>query len=165
MEEKIIPADKTLKSRLILLFIAVVLFGVFMVNYILAYFGDLKQLAGTDPVVAMNRAIQAVNILLPLFALSVAATGLYCIVMAIRIIKSGQCPPPDTRVIWDTRIITGKGALNRAKAMIVFSVVIIILGVAMSWYFRGTFRDRLSEGKGDAVLEQPVRGLPMDGRR
>jgi hypothetical protein len=165
MEEKIIPADKTLKNRLILFFIVVAVVGVFIINYTVAYFGELKQLAGTDPAAAMNRVVQVINILLPLFALSVAATGLYCIVMAVRIIKSGQCPPPGTRVIRDTRIITGERALNRARAMIIFSIAIILLGVAVSWYFQDIFNDRLDGESGNAVLEQSIQNLPPDGSR
>ncbi len=125
--EEIIPADKGLRKKAIILIIGIVLAAVILGPYIKGYLADLRQEGVERPESAYPKMITLVKWVLGSAALGITLTGVYLLVIAFRALKAGRYPPPGMKVIKDTRIKTGRQAKAMAYLLVFNSAAIILL--------------------------------------
>ena len=53
--------------------------------------------------------------------------------LGVRAIKAEEFPPPDVRLSRDTRVVVGRAAVARGRALQILAVAMTILPVAMTW--------------------------------
>ena len=53
--------------------------------------------------------------------------------LAVRAIRTREFPPPNVRLTRDTRVVVGRAAVARARALQILAVVMTALPVAMTW--------------------------------
>jgi len=122
---KIIPADRALR-RLTLIGVAVVLVaGVIAIVYTESFLDEMAALAQESP----SQAAARVGLVLKLVAIGAAAipiaVGAYLTRVAMLTWRSGEFPPPGTRVLRDTVVTTGPK--SRRWAVFAFLVAVILL--------------------------------------
>lgn len=147
MDDKIIPADKTLRRKLIIFVLLFAIIGVFVIGYIFFSLEHIRELAKVNPRVALERMTRLFDIVLIVIALVSLFYGIYSLIIAVRVIKSGRFPPPGTRVIRDTHISTGKIATIRAISLIAIALVMILVGILGPLYVHNSMKMVLPDEK------------------
>ena len=125
--DEIIPADKGLRKRTIILVIGIVLVAMVVGPYVNSYLADLRQEGEARPELAYPKMITLMKWVLGSAALLITLTGVYLLVIALRALKAGRYPPPGMKVIKDTRVKTGRQAKIMAYLLIFNSVAITLL--------------------------------------
>jgi hypothetical protein len=125
--DEIIPADKGLRKRTIILVIGIVLAAMVVGYYVNGYLADLRQEGVERPELAYPKMITLMKWVLGSAALLITLTGVYLLVIAFRALKAGRYPPPGMKVIKDTRVKTGGQAKIMAYLLIFNSVAITLL--------------------------------------
>jgi MFS family permease len=125
--EEIIPADKGLRKKAIILVIGIVLAVMIVGPYLSGYLADLRQEGVERPESAYPKMITLVKWVLGSAALGITLTGVYLLVIAFRALKAGRYPPPGMKVIKETRVKTGLQARIMAYLLIFNSGAIILL--------------------------------------
>jgi hypothetical protein len=67
-------------------------------------------------------------------SLPVLGLAVYQILLARRVLKSGQFPPPGMRVVRDTKIKTGGKAKKVAISLIVLSSIVIVITLFLVYW-------------------------------
>ena len=125
--DEIIPADKGLRRKTIILVIGIVLAVMIGGPYLSGYLADLRQEGVERPELAYPKMITLMKWVLGSAALLITLTGVYLLVIAFRSLKAGRYPPPGMKVIKDTRVKTGRQAKIMAYLLIFNSGAIILL--------------------------------------
>ena len=125
--DEIIPADKGLRKKTIILIIGIVLAVMIVGPYLSGYLADLRQEGVERPKSAYPRMITLMKWVLGSAALGITLAGAYLLIIAFRSLKAGRYPPPGMKVIRDTRIKTGRQAKIMAYLLIFNSGAIILL--------------------------------------
>ena len=125
--DEIIPADKGLRKKTIILVIGIVLAAMILGPYVNGYLADLRQEGVERPELAYSKMIALMKWVLGSAALLITLTGVYLLVIAFRSLKAGRYPPPGMKVIKDTRVKTGRQAKIMAYLLIFNSVAITLL--------------------------------------
>jgi MFS family permease len=125
--DEIIPADKGLRNKTIILVIGVVLAAMILGPYLNGYLADLKQEGEKRPELAHPQLITLMKWVLGTAALGITLAGVYLLVIAFRALKAGRYPPPGMKVIKDTRVKTGRQAKIMAYLLIFNSAAILLL--------------------------------------
>ena len=125
--DEIIPADKGLRKKTIILVIGIVLAAMVVGPYVNGYLADLRQEGVERPELAYPKMITLMKWVLGSAALLITLTGVYLLVIAFRALKAGRYPPPGMKVIKDTRVKTGRQAKIMAYLLIFNSVAITLL--------------------------------------
>jgi MFS family permease len=85
---------------------------------------------GDDP---LQRAIFVLRAMGVLLALLLALPAVYCWVLALRVDAAGEFPPPDMKLVRETRVLRGDKARGRAwllKALAIkFSLLAVVCGI------------------------------------
>ncbi len=125
--DEIIPADKGLRKKTIILVIGVVLAAMILGPYLNGYLADLRQEGQLRPESAYPKLITLMKWVLGSAALGITLTGVYLSLIASRALKAGRYPPPGMKVIKDTRVKTGRQAKIMAYLLIFNSGALILL--------------------------------------
>jgi MFS family permease len=125
--DEIIPADKGLRKKTIILIIGIFLAAMILGTYLNGYLADLRLEGEERPELVYPKLITLMKWFLGSAAIGITLTGVYLLVIAFRTLKAGRYPPPGMKVIKDTRIKTGKPAKIRAYLLLFNSVAIIVL--------------------------------------
>jgi MFS family permease len=125
--DEIIPADKGLRKKTIILVIGIVLAAMILGPYLNGYLADLRQEGEERPESAYPKMITLMKWVLGSAALLITLTGAYLLIIAFRSLKAGRYPPPGMKVIKDTRVKTGRQAKIMAGLLIFNSVAIVLL--------------------------------------
>ncbi len=125
--DEIIPADKGLRKKTIILVIGIVLAAMILGPYVSGYLADLRQEGVERPELANPKMITLMKWVLGSAALLITLTGAYLLVIAFRALKAGRYPPPGMKVIKDTQVKTGRQAKIMAYLLIFNSVAITLL--------------------------------------
>ena len=59
--------------------------------------------------------------------------GIYFPRFSLKVLASGQYPPPGTRVVRDTPVMPGPSARRRRGAGIALAVMLLVLGLSVPW--------------------------------
>lgn len=127
------PADPTARRRALLAMVVVAIAGAF------AYLGLeqwLNQLEVSDPDHARATLASALLWTSCAMALTVAAFGVYILMLGSRVRNAERFPPPGARVVRDTPVVTGRAARTRGLLMQLIACVMLgcaLVLVAMAW--------------------------------
>ena len=121
MDREIVKTDKCYRRTLFLAYLAVIIIGIAFWKWGRPHFIDyIISLPHKERIEVM----ETVEIL---FLLLFVPAAVYLIVVGRRVCRYQAMPYPGMRVIRDTVIIRGKGALLRGRSMIVLGTVMIVL--------------------------------------
>jgi heme/copper-type cytochrome/quinol oxidase subunit 3 len=127
MPEELIRADNSLRKKTIVLLVIFVLGLMLLSPYLNNRLAAWRQASGENPETALARYSSLFQWLLGITALLVSAASLYLMVVAVRVLKTEQYPPPGLKVIRDTRLQTGRRAKITAYLLLVNSMILIVL--------------------------------------
>lgn len=127
MPEELIRADSRLRKKTIVLLVIFVLGLMLLSPYLNNRLAAWRQAVAENPETALARYSSLFQWLLGITALLVAAASLYLMVVALRVLKTDQYPPPGLKVIRDTRLQTGRRAKVTAYVLLVNSLILIVL--------------------------------------
>ena len=127
MDQDVVPADKELRKKFFIFILLVIIVAIITEHYIEDYLGQIEQLSPKDPGLAFKKSMFILKIALSLVSLLLLSMGVYSVLLARRVLKSGQYPPPGMRVIRDTRLRTGAQARRAGVSLIVLSCVLIVI--------------------------------------
>jgi Sec-independent protein secretion pathway component TatC len=135
MEPDVIPADKALRKKAIIIVAATTIAGVLVFYLVNSYMDSLYALFCTDPKLARIKARALVLWSLRIVGFSVAVFGGYLIHMGIKILRIGQYPWPGMRVIRDTRVLRGRLAKVLGFLVILLSSTLLICAILLGLYY------------------------------
>jgi hypothetical protein len=122
---KIIRADRVLRRLTLIGVVVVLLAGMIALVYTGSFLDDMKALARVSP----SQAAARVGLVLKLVAIGAGvipvAVGAYLARVAMLTWRSGEFPPPGTRVLRDSTVTTGPS--SRRWAVFAFLVAVILL--------------------------------------
>ncbi|HPC73891.1 MAG TPA: hypothetical protein P5551_11285 [Syntrophales bacterium] len=175
MEEtqgKVIKADGVLKRRIILFCVAVAFVGILVFKLSYDYLEQMKALAHQDIDRAVDQMLLFIRLWLAVSIAAVVGIGGYLLWFSVRVLRSGQMPPPGTKAVRDMKVVEGEKALTRAKALIAVSVLLVVIGLAVTWETYSVFSSRieiLKEGVAEydgglSIPMPPGSSLPGDAK-
>jgi hypothetical protein len=127
------PADPQLRRLAILLCLALVVVGAVSLWELQSW---LSSLAQTEPSVARRRLLVAFGGLMSTAIALLWAMSVYLWRTAARVRRAALFPPPGMRVLRDTAILRGTGALQRARLIRAMAIALLVGCVALvgvSW--------------------------------
>jgi len=128
MTDRIILADKKYRKKIfIIYFVSVVLGG------ILIWWG-LPWAKGYIQNMEPDRALNNLIMLVRFMFLSIVPFCVYILSIGHKVLKHQQFPPPDTKVIKDTKIIEGEKALIRGRLVIAIALSLIVVCLIGGFY-------------------------------
>jgi len=127
MSQDIVRADKEFRKRFILFLVLIIIVFVFAILSMKSYLDQMAELRRENPSLAGEKITLLLKWWMGLGALPILGFGVYQILIARRILKSGQYPPPGMKMLRDTKIQTGSKAKKAAISLIVLSSVIIVI--------------------------------------
>ncbi len=160
-QEKVIKADAALKKKIIIFYVIVAIIGVIIFKFSYDYLQEMRVLAQEDIDTAADRMLLFIHVWLVISVVAVMGVGGYLLWFALRVLRSGQMPPPGTRVIRDMRIIEGEKATKRAKVLIIASVLLVIIGLAVTWQTFSSFSGRMQILKEGMAEQKKTLMVPM----
>jgi hypothetical protein len=134
MIQDIVPADKEYRKRFIIFLVLIMIVFVVTILSMKSYLDQMAQLTRENPGLAAEKVIVLLKWWMGLGSLPILGLGVYQILLARRVLKSGQFPPPGMKVVRDTKIRTGGKAKKVAMSLIVLSSVIIVITVFLVYW-------------------------------
>jgi len=131
MNSEIQPADTALRTKVLATMGVVCLLAVAGVLLLDAYFERLQILAQHDIQLAALKLRAVAEPLVMAVGAGAVLAGLWAMVGAVRILRSGRFPPPGMKVIHQTRIVTGRPATLRGVVGLVLGLTLIFLGLRL----------------------------------
>ena len=127
MSQDIVRADKEFRKRFILFLVLIIIVFVFAILSMKSYLDQMGELRRENPGLAGEKIISLLKWWMGLGALPILGFGVYQILIARRILESGQYPAPGMKMLRDTKIQTGSKAKKAAISLIVLSSIIIVI--------------------------------------
>ena len=124
----IIKADPEFRRKWFLVYVGLVALGGVLIVWVLPAIQD--DLAHRSP----EEALPLLRTWLVVSFLPIFPMVYYMYRFARRVLSSGQFPPPGTRVLFDTQILEGKSARWRAIFLIIFGGLLLVVGLAGTFY-------------------------------
>lgn len=135
--DEIIRADRRYRNRC--LFIVALLS---VVGALLLFWGlpALRQsLSRSSP----HESLRLLRWLLTALFAPCAVIAAYLLLLARRIRRAGQYPPPGMAVIKDTKVRRGASAVSMARVLVVLAAVLLLAAVLGGYYFPWVWIERL----------------------
>lgn len=126
MSEDYREADPGARRRAVVYLLVMAAIGAGLI----LYYSELLTSASDDPELAFERLEQIVTSLY-LFAVPALWFATYMWRLAGRTRESGLWPPPDVPVIRDTRVLSGKPALRRARVAQAMAILVVLTSVLL----------------------------------
>ena len=149
MDTDVISADKTLRKKVIIFLVIVVLASIVLEPHFKAYMDQIHQFSKKDPERALEKTMLLLKWSLRAVFLALLGMGAYLILLARRTFRSGQYPPPGMKVIRDTRLRTGNQAKRAAISLIVLASILIVVSFFFL-YWPYAFEKTLLNKKGSS---------------
>jgi len=128
MNEKIIPADRTYRRMVLIIFVVLVVIGVVLIGWVLpvaqGYLDGLEA----------QRALGLSGVALVVLFLSIIPLAAYLFTVGRKMMKYERFPPPGMKVITDTKVVEGEKVRIQGQVMVVLSLVLILLGLLGALY-------------------------------
>jgi cytochrome bd-type quinol oxidase subunit 2 len=134
MRQTIIPADKKLRKKIILFLVLIAVALILSESYFKGYLERIEEESQKNPDLAFRKILFLFKLCVGVVSLLLVGMGGYLILLARRISKSGQYPPPGMKVIRETRIRTGDEAKSIRTLMVVSSVILIVFGFLFLYF-------------------------------
>ena len=132
---EIIPVDKQFRRKMIL-FVVLFAITILMASFlIMSYVERIKVLSGQDPMLAVQKFVELVKMVLITNATILTLFALYVFFVILKSLKSGKFPPPGTKVIRETKV--QKGWKSKAICLILAICASGLMGIShfMWWHF------------------------------
>lgn len=130
-ERKIIRADPTLRMLTLFGVVALLVAGVVAIVFTESFLRGVRELAQESP----REAVARVGVVLRLVAVAAAvvpiAVGAYLARVAFLTWRSGEFPPPGTRVLRDTVVTAGPGSRRWAVFAILVAALLLVGGIVL----------------------------------
>jgi hypothetical protein len=128
------PADPHLRRRAIAGAVITTLVGVISLLWFRGYLRGLEALATASPQLALQKLSPIRRILIALMLCSSTTLAGVLAYIALRIIATGQWPPPGWLVLWETPTRTGRQATAVVALLLILAVASLVFGITMvSW--------------------------------
>jgi hypothetical protein len=134
-------ADPEARRRAIL----VVVFGAAIGALLIAGFEELRQPLHdwlmSDPAQTPRRARLVIALSAVLLAAPLITFAVYLWLLGVKVVRAQQYPPPGLRVIRDTPVVSGPGAVTRGQAIQVGAVCLGVSAAVLClffWWLTGT---------------------------
>jgi len=139
MNEKIIPADRTYRRRVLIIIVVLVVIGVVLIGWVLPR--ARSYLEGLEA----QRALGLSRVALVVLFLSIIPLAAYLFTVGRKMMKYERFPPPGMKVITDTRVVEGEKVRIQGQVVVVLSLVLILLGLLGALY-SSYWIDQLANG-------------------
>ncbi len=139
MNEKSIPADRTYRRKILIIYVVLVCIGVVLIGWVLPRSQDFLE--GLE---AQN-ALGILKVALVVLFLSIVPFGAYLFAVGRKMMKFERFPPPDMKVITDTKVVEGEKVKFQGQVVVVLSLVLILLGLLGALYSSDLI-DQLANG-------------------
>jgi hypothetical protein len=123
VDEQLIHTDRKLRRVVLLALVAFAGIGAALVRWVLPW--ATRYVTNLEPA----KALRILQIALSAIFLSVLPIAWYIAAFGRKVVTSRRMPPPGTKVIKDTAIITGQPALARGKALVAIAALLAILSL------------------------------------
>ena len=134
MNQDIVPADKEYRKRFIIfLGLIVIVFAVTILS-MKSYLDQMAPLTRENPNLAAEKVMFLLKWWMGLGSLPILGLAVYQILLARRVLKSAQFPPPGMKVVRDTKIKTGGKAKKVAVSLIVLSSIIVVITLFLVYW-------------------------------
>jgi hypothetical protein len=134
MNPVIVPADKEYRKRFIIFLVLIVMVFVVTILSMKSYLDQMAQLRRENPDLAVEKVLVLLKWWMGLGSLPILGLAVYQILLARRVLKSGQFPPPGMKVVRDTKIRTGGKARKVACSLIVLSSIIVMITLLLVYW-------------------------------
>ena len=125
MGDRIIRADRRLRAVVLAMTCVGAVAGAVAIASLQSRLQTIREMAPGDPQAALAQAAVLLRRLVLALAAGAVALGAYTLSIAARTLRSGIFPPPGTRVIRDTKQLTGDAARKRAYLGILISLLMV----------------------------------------
>ncbi len=98
MNPGVVPADKELRKKFIILLVVVTIVFIALEPHIKGYMDQIDQLSKKNPELAYKKTMLLLKWGMGVVFLLLLSMGVYLILLARRTLRSGQYPPPGMRV-------------------------------------------------------------------
>jgi len=122
MNEKIIPADRTYRRTVLIIYVVLVVIGVVLIGWVLP--GSQDYLEGLEA----QKALGLLKAALVVLFLSILPLAAYLFAVGRKMMKYERFPPPGMKVITDTKVVEGEKVKFQGQLVVVISLVLILLG-------------------------------------
>ncbi len=139
MNQEIIPADRTYRRMVLLIYFVLVFIGVVLIGWVLPWSQD--YLEGLE---AQN-ALGILKAALVVLFLSILPLAAYLFVVGRKMMKYERFPPPGMKVITDTKVVEGEKVKFQGQVVVVLSLVLTLLGLLGALY-SSSLIDQLANG-------------------
>ncbi|HXX34791.1 MAG TPA: hypothetical protein VEM15_10000 [Thermodesulfobacteriota bacterium] len=164
MSQDIVRADKEFRKRFILFLVLIIIVFGFAILSMKNYLDQMGELSREPPGLAGEKIISLLKWWMGLGALPILGFGVYQILIARRILKSGQYPPPGMKMLRDTKIQTGSKAKKTAISLIVLSSIIIVITLFLV-YLPYVFENKLLKKSSDVASGVSEKGKRIERER
>jgi low temperature requirement protein LtrA len=159
MNQDIVRADKEFRKRFIIFLVLIVIVFVITILSMKSYLDQIAQLAQGNPDLAAKKVMFLLRWWLGFGSLPILGLAVYQILLAGRVLKSGQFPPPGMKLVRDTKIRTGRKAKKVAISLIVLSSIIIVITLFLV-YWPYAFEKKLLKKKSSNEKIRPTHLQP-----
>jgi len=135
LNREIVPADKNLRNRTIILAIVLFVVGLAVLYLLRVRLEAIENLAGEDLSSAVDQVLRLTAIVAWVAGPSFVGLGVWLWWIARRINRGGRFPPPGMKVIRDTPVRTGDRAKGLARLAQVAALVCLVWGTIGIWLF------------------------------
>lgn len=140
MSDAIRRADPRYRRGVFLLAVVLAILGAAIVFWFKGLMGDIVALAETDPAAAIRRTHRVFVFLMAFLGVGLASFGAYLLIFGVRVLRTGEMPPPGTRVLRDVPVKTGRPAAIRARIILVLAGLLLLGGLIVPWWMERQFR-------------------------
>jgi hypothetical protein len=128
-------ADPEARRRAILMVVFGATIGALLIAGFGHFRGSLHEWLVSDPAETAFRARVVVCAAAFLLAAPLIAFTVYLWLLGVKVVRAQQYPPPGLRVIRDTPVISGPGAVTRGQAIQVVAVCLGLSAVVLCLFF------------------------------
>ena len=143
--KEIQKADPAARRQAVLLVIFGMAVGALLIAGIEHFREPFREWLLSEPAETARRAKLAMYVSGFVVSAPVIAFAIYLWLLGARVLRAQQFPPPGFRVIRDTPVVGGHGAVNRGHAMQVLAVC-LGMSAALLWLFLVWLARTISEG-------------------
>jgi hypothetical protein len=157
---KIIRADRTLRTVTFVGVAVVMVVGVVAIVRTESFLHDMNELARESQSEAAAKVGLVLKVITAGISLIPVVVGAYLLRVAVLTRRSGEFPPPGTRVLRDTTVTTGVASRRWAMFAFVVAAVLLLGGVlvpVLTWHLVGTLFNS-SGGPGGVWLTHAAAG-------
>jgi len=123
MSSKIVKADKSYRRKIIVILFLIGLSGLVLFLWL------LPRINQTVHQIEPQKGLALVRCLLVVMFLAIVSIAVYLAFFGRNVLKYRSFPPPEVKVLRDTRIIEGESAIIYGQIIVWLSVLLFIFGL------------------------------------